>query len=80
MHMIRRNRALDNLNVIRQTNLTYQVTQSQADLPAEDTLAILRHPNEVVLQIIPRMRPCPVILHVRDCNRSRLTEEPKGFA
>src|ERR1700704_3215769 len=63
MDMIPRNSSLQNLDLIRATDLAHQVPNPGPHYASEDRLAVLGDPHKMVLDIEAAMRSRPVVLH-----------------
>ncbi len=74
--VIRPNVPLQNLYVMRSTDLPDQIPHLRANFTAEHRLAILRDEYEVVVQRIDRMGRSTILLHGRPSYR----KPPEGFA
>jgi hypothetical protein len=76
MHVLRAHMALQNLDVERPTNLTYEIPHLRADVPRQYRLAILRDEHEVIVQAIHRMGGSTIRGH----RRASYRKPPEGVA
>jgi hypothetical protein len=76
VHMVRPDVPLQNLYILRSTNLPNQIPQLGPDLPAKDRLAILRDEHEVIVQRIDHMGGSTILTHGGRSYR----KPPEGFA
>ena len=78
MHMLRPYVPLQNLDVLRSTNLPNQVAQFLPHLTAEHRLAILRDEHEMVVKAINGMGRSTILPHAGHRIASLLKASPKG--
>ena len=76
VHMFWSHMALQNLNVERPTNLTYEISHLRTDIPRQYRLAILRDEHEVIVQAIHRMGGSTMRRH----RRASYRKPPEGVA
>ena len=74
MHVILRNGAFDDIDLVALAYLSYEIPQPLRYLSVENLLTILRAPYQVVLDVIDGVRSFPVILHTL----MLLKSSPKG--
>jgi hypothetical protein len=78
MHMITRNMALDDFNILRPANLTGQFPNPLGYVSAQNRLAVFRDPNNVIFDIINGMARLPIVLHTASILKS--SPEGEGFS
>jgi hypothetical protein len=80
MHVIPGDRALQNLAVVRATDLANHIPQSNTDWSSQHALSRLRCPHEVVLDIEARMGRSPIAFHrlILTSNRKNPRVSPDG--
>src|SRR5208283_1699989 len=64
MDVILGDRTLDDFHIFGLAYLSQKIPQTFCHLSIEHLLSVLRNPHQVVLEVIHRMRSCPVILHL----------------
>ena len=77
MNMVQRNGSLQNLDLIRATNLSHQVPDPSPHRTREDRLTVFGAPHKMVLDVEATMRSGSVVLHP---SILATKQEPKGFA
>ena len=78
MYMVWTHVPLQNLDIVRPTNLPDQVSDVRRHVPAQDRLAILRDEHEVIVQGIERMGRPAIPFHAGQRIASLLKASPKG--
>lgn len=76
MDMIRPHMTLQDLDIVRSTDLTNQITELRPDVAPQHRLAILRDEHEMVVQRIDRMGRSTQLAHGRPSYR----KPPEGVA
>ena len=74
MDMIPGDRTLDDFHVFRLAYLSQKIPEPFRYLSIEHFLPVFRNPDQVVLEVIHRVRSCPVVLHIL----MLLKSSPKG--
>jgi len=74
VHMIPGDRPFDDFHVLRLAYLSHKITEAFRYLSIQHLLPVFRNPDQVVLEVIHRMRSCSVVLHIL----MLLKSSPKG--
>src|SRR5208337_1249744 len=64
MDMILGNRTLDDFHIFNLAYLSQKIPESFRYLSIQHFLSVFCNPDQVVLEVIHRMRSCPVVLHL----------------
>src|SRR5208282_168848 len=82
MDMIPGYRTLDDFHVFCLAYLSQKIPEPFRHLSIEHLLPVFRNPDQVVLEVIHRMRSCPVVLHLlillKSSPKRRGVFSPKG--
>ncbi len=74
MDMILRDRTGDDFHVLGLTYFSEKISKALSHLSVQHLLPVLGNPDQVVLEVVHRMRRCPVVLHFL----MLLKSSPKG--